>query len=614
MGKISQKSLNKKATQFKKGHKPLYRRQLEPNNTPSEAPSIQRIQRLSQQDANEVNFLCKDPDTLRYKLRPVKIKTETSVLSADENIIVGADQLTELIKLVHKRSCKNSQTELKVISRTGLCLSIAVHCKSCHFISSAVEMTATIKKNRGPAAGALNEMVVLPVLKSKVGISDISLILSCLNIRPPSRSLMQTKVNLLSSKAEELNTDQMLTNQMEVKRLMELSGREPAVDVQTDTAFSCRPQGGSEKAQQSFAPLIEHNTAKRRVLSIATANKFCTKHGCDHSDSATCRKSYISDKSISSSERHLMHKNLKKVHSDKILKIQSVTTDASTQLSKALRDYQSENQVPPMKHYLCMVHKLRTLEKKVRQIKLTTKLPRQQTSTVYLQKLAQCVRIRIRMELNNLNITKYDTNDFITKGVLALENIAACLSGRHRSCKLKSKTCIYYLPNVYTTKYLPYGEHLKLNKEDLQKLSDTINSVFDISTLKAVTEMYTTNLCESMHAAVFNYAPKFTCWRRNFNALCHSATHSRTMGRGLSTVLLARAAGIKVHSNSYMFKQLHKMDVDSSKHSQRKKTTAYKQARYFLRKKRSNRALYENSLYACQPSTSTDEHSYGLNR
>ena len=70
--------------------------------------------------------------------------------------------------------------------------------------------------------------------------------------------------------------------------------------------------------------------------------------------------------------------------------------------------------------------------------------------------------------------------------------------------------------------------------------------MFDNNGLKDLSKLYNTNMCESLHAAVFNNAPKTTCWTRNFTAMCHSATHSRTLGQGQSTMQFANAAGLKV--------------------------------------------------------------------
>ncbi|KAH3801275.1 hypothetical protein DPMN_154923 [Dreissena polymorpha] len=84
-------------------------------------------------------------------------------------------------------------------------------------------------------------------------------------------------MNLMSDKATTVNEDEMCNNQHYVSRILTLSGKDHSADVQFDTSFSCRPQGGAEKAKQSFAPLIEHNTSKKFVLAASMSSKFCKR-------------------------------------------------------------------------------------------------------------------------------------------------------------------------------------------------------------------------------------------------------------------------------------------------------------------------------------------------
>ena len=163
-------------------------------------------------------------------------------------------------------------------------------------------------------------------------------------------------------------------------------------------------------------------------------------------------------------------------------------------------------------------------------------------------------------------------------------------------------------------KYLPYNTYLDLDKTDLFTIRNELLNVIDIQALKSIRMLYNTNMCESLNALVFSHAPKSINWGRNFAGLCHSAVHSRKLGRGNATMALATEAGISVVKNSYMYVLLKKQDKRRMFHAKRKATQAYKQSRYFLRKRQSNRALFQNSLYSRDegPSTSSIEHSYGL--
>lgn len=605
---------SKRRTQFKPGHACKFfnwRNENIPENSIPPSDDSAQVQRLTTEEAEEVQYLAQTgpQHTLPFTLRP-KPATEDEEYAKilDENIIVNMKQMAQFADSIHRQACSRPNIKVQINHRNGLCLTLSTVCSSCHFKTSPVIMTESVKKARGPLAGALNNMVVLPVLKSKLGIADIQLVLSCLNIKAPSKVLLQSKVNELSSKVTTINEQEMRNSQVEVARLNRLAGAENVVDVQIDTSYSARPQAGTEKAQQSFNATIEHTTKKKRTLSIAIASKICRKKKCSHEK---CSKTFSTEASIASSERSLMHENLNRIKNMGHIKIRSVTTDASAQVAKAVRDFSAEHKVS-MNHYQCFIHKLRTLDKHIRSLKLNS-IPKKYNKAVYTSKLAQCVRIRCRMELQNLKAMKLDENNFMGRAVSAIENIVACFSGCHQHCRYKSTVCKSHLQLLYTTKFLPFGVHLELGIIDRQTIKKEIQSVLDIQALKNIKHLFNTNMCESLHSLVFNYAPKFTHWSRNFSGLCHSATHSRLHGRGKATILLAKAANIKVHRNSQMFVQLKKIDKNTHYHSKRKDTQEFKEKRFYLRKRQSNRKLYMGSLYSSDaPSTSKEDHCYGL--
>jgi hypothetical protein len=225
------------------------------------------------------------------------------------------------------------------------------------------------------------------------------------------------------------------------------------------------------------------------------------------------------------------------------------------------------------------------------------------------------VRARGRLELQNARSLKYEDNDFLSKCTLAFKNIIPCFSNNHSSCCTKSTVCQHHMAilDKYNTKHLPYGKHLQLNKQDKENIKATFLKILDVKTIKAMAELFNTNRCESLHCTIFNYAPKFTCWTKNFSGLCHSATHSRTLGTCIATVKLANAIGINVKKSSRMFLQLKRMDTKRMYHSTRQKTTEYKQSRYFMRKRVQHRTEFLDSLYSGVPSNLSKEHNYGVN-
>ncbi|CAC5398216.1 unnamed protein product [Mytilus coruscus] len=100
-------------------------------------------------------------------------------------------------KKLCEKKLKSPNPTIQVTKRNGICVSITVSCRNCTSKSSQIEMFQRITNNNapGPNPGELNEALEIPVMKTKCGPSDVVFLLSGLNIRPPSLSLINRKVN-----------------------------------------------------------------------------------------------------------------------------------------------------------------------------------------------------------------------------------------------------------------------------------------------------------------------------------------------------------------------------------------------------------------------------------
>lgn len=546
---------------------------------------------------------------LPSRLRPVKpttVKIASEDWSDGENIIVNVQLLTMLLQetAVH-HYCSSPKMNFSISKRQGLCITGQSKCLTCRFSSSQVQLYETHRKSRGPETGTLNEALLLGCLKTKVGVSDTSFILSCLNVKAPDTRGMQRKLNSLCDRVEEINSESMRENQRYVRRVNRLAGREETeVDLETDTSYNNRPQAGFEAGTQSFSPLVENNTPRKLVLVLQTANKLCSKRSCDHRN---CKKNYESDETIASSEATLVRRNLDSLREENILNVRSVTSDSSAQLDKTLRDYSAATGTKIIQ-YKCFIHKLRNLQKNIRSIKLKSPLPPGSNRDAFIQRLATCVRARVRYEL--VHIRKLCKSDelFIHKAEQAISNILPCFSGVHDHCRRMSFTCNAHLP-TYSAKFLPYGRHLDLEPEDISSIQRVINKQILGQNLPKICRLSTTNKCESLHQTVFTYAPKNTTWARNFTALCHSAVHTSTHGTGSSSSLIANKVGVRWDHAGPFHRKMTQLDRLRQYHSLRKKTIKYKTTRHFGRKKKMNRKLRELSLYNNERENRANEHA-----
>ena len=79
-----------------------------------------------------------------------------------------------------------------------------------------------MKIQRGPDAGCYNTMMLVPVLKSRIGIKVMTL--ACLNIQSPDKRGLQRKVNTVMDEAEDMSKKQLVQNQQYVRRIQTFAG------------------------------------------------------------------------------------------------------------------------------------------------------------------------------------------------------------------------------------------------------------------------------------------------------------------------------------------------------------------------------------------------------
>lgn len=448
-----------KATHFKKDNKcsikyhlPVHKADSVSSTVQNSGDSITQITRPSVAeyfDACQIaarnvtvnqQLIC--PTKLRPTIKPTKSNNfNCDETTKEENVIVNLDKLSLLVSgFIHR--CKNPNPAVEIVKRNGLCITTKTYCNYCGFNSEPCQLFTTIKKSRGPEAGSTNDALAIAVLKSKMGVTDIRYLLSCMNVQPPALSGLQRKVCGAADKMIELNSTAMTENQQYVQKIMAMAGEKEEVNVETDVSFNNRPQSGYEAATQSFCPMVEQDTNEKLVLSMATANKLCVKKSCDHKN-INCKQNFGVAESISSSESKLVRQNLESITNRGILKVKSVTSDASAQIEKSVRNYAQEMK-QKIQHYKCFIHKLRTLQKHIRYTRLTSKLPGCDKE-IYSLRLSVAVRARVRLELVRIRGQFQSTAQFLTHAQVAVGNILPCFSGNHINCRKVSRVCTAHL-------------------------------------------------------------------------------------------------------------------------------------------------------------------------
>lgn len=600
-------------TTFLKGHLPWNKDQQPISSVPcTESTSVNIPVCRPEKAIYDASILKYEgpPNTLPGKLRPKHERKEDEPLdNSSENIIVNFCKLKEFIKSSISHNCRRQDSfNVAIAKRKGLCVCLQASCTNCGFDTGVHKLyTECTSNKRGPAAGCLNEGLSMATVKSKMGGTDVQMLMACLDIRAPSLTIINNKINKQCEKMIELNEKSMVENQKFAGQVATFIGEGNNIDVETDTCFNNRNQTGYEAGTQSFCPVIEKTTGLNLPIAMATASKLCSKiNMCTHENNK-CSLTYNPDESISSSESKLTTKNLQKIHDLKIVSIKSLTSDASSQISKVVREVGKKNEIV-IKYFQCFVHRLRTIQKKVKSIQFL-KLPAGYDQDIFRQKLATCIRSRVRLELVRIKKKYPAEGAFVTRALMAMKNIVTCFSGSHTYCAERSLACNAHLES-FSTQYLPYGS---LVTEDRRKLESVMNKSLTTEILNKIANLYTTNQCESLHHRVFTYAPKSVLFTRNFNGLCHSACHSSTFGTGKSSVLLAKSLGLNFSKCAPFFRYMTRKDILALYHSQRKKTPKYKIQRYLAKCRKSNRKIRQGSLYSNACNELVQIHNYAIN-
>ncbi len=611
-----------KGALFKKGVFPNYNcshvrcveKQVQDSIPLNSDPDLESVVRLGDSVANDVLNACnrsRDPLVLPFKLRPRQTvpqsEKQSANISDNENIIVNISQLGNIFKCIGNHSCDQPSLDYNITDRKGLCVDIKVLCHNCDFCSDEIPLYTSIPKKHGKPLGVLNISLLLPVLCSKLGISDLQLLLACLNIQAPDKRGMQRKLNTVADQVEDMGRRQLVKNQEYVRHISNLAGCSGETDVEFDVAYTSRPQAGCDTATQVFAPVIEKTTSKHLPVDLHIGNKLCSKPNCNHLD-RSCKKNYCDETSINQAEAIFVKKSLENIKNQNILKVKSVTTDGSASLAKAMREHNAKVQ-EKVQHFKCFIHNMRNLHKHLRSACI--KQPKGMDRLWYCKKLATAIRNRVRLELTRLRKLLRGDELYLDRAREAVTNVLDCFSGSHDSCKHKSVVCTAHLKG-HSTRYLPYGKNVVLSAADKQKLQKVLDKYCGVQQLRDTVQLHNTNRCENMYRRLFSYAPKSMVWKRSFTALCYSATLGASVGRGLSLLQLAERCGINIEASDPMYRYAMFTQNIARYHSDRKQKHEYKTSRYLSHRKRANRAVLSQSLYKA-PSKVTKEHDYGIN-
>ncbi|KAK3101557.1 hypothetical protein FSP39_004463 [Pinctada imbricata] len=606
---------------FKKGNEEWKKRRKSPSSTvpdTDEDSSFKGIVRPSKSLYDGISYNpgednSKAPMILRPQVSKLEKKEEIVNNDEDddeelgqENYIINLQKMNILqqnfLDFHDFQKCVKPNSKLLITKHLGLGISGMLICKSCKFESEEIKLY-----HEGPNRSCmLNKAIAIPMLKTKVGPTDIQFFLASLNITPPSLKLMYRILNESAPVATKLNKESMLKNQEFVAKVQSLKGQGHTVDIEVDTSYNNRVQSGFEAGTMSISPAVECSTSKKLVLSLNVSNKLLKPSS---PNTETLSQPFPIHQSITSSEAESAVKNIESIHETGILSVRSVTSDQSAQVEKAIRNLSAKSS-HGITHFYCLVHRMRTLQKRLQNLKLKSFIHGYDSDS-FTRHTARVVRSRICFEIMRLNKVTQNRSVFKRKVQQASKNVIPCLSGDHTNCNKDSAYC-RKSKIKHIVRSLPNHEYLVLTPDDEVKLTNEIQKFFNDINSEKIKNVQTTNKVESIHHRCFTVAPKNTNWPRNFEGLCHSAVHSDTLNRGTSAVVLAQGLGLTYDFDSPFRKLMQSVDDINIYDKKRQKTYQFRKQRHISKLRKCNRRLASKSMYNSSNNDQCWEHNYAI--
>ena len=146
------------------------------------------------------------------------------------------------------------------------------------------EEVETASPHRGPKAVAANIGIQIGLTHSMVSNTAFRNVLMAANVPPPSARVMQQTANKVCDAITVLNEQDMAKQREHLRDVNEGRGlpRDAPIRAEGDGRYNNPLRSGAgntpfQPATQSTYTIIENSTEKKKIISVQTANKLCSK-------------------------------------------------------------------------------------------------------------------------------------------------------------------------------------------------------------------------------------------------------------------------------------------------------------------------------------------------
>ena len=586
----------------------------------------------------------------RKRLRR-RILKNTSV-SPSGNRIVNITKMIDMMNSLYKKhrlhslykkyrlrnrtqtSCQRLNLAVLKEVKQGLAWQYQFRCKSCAFVSDLyslyqeipIETQLKISQPRKFCTAAINQALSVVLMDTPIGNHAIRLILTALDIPPPSASHMQRQSNYVSELITNLNTEDMSLKRELLLEHNNLTGSSSPREItcSVDGRYNARSFHSSQKpgqaSSQAYTVAIENMTNDQYIIGLAIENKLCWtgawlknrgyKISCPNGHAGcTSNVPYLAPHS----ERKMAYRIAEELSLEDFW-VRTVTTDGDTKSWLGMEDfYQTlkttwhvERQADPYHLAVRQLNKAKSSQFSLGMFPVSSRSrdARKRAVTAF----SKDIKARSSSIIQQMS---EQSQGEITKFIYKLPDIrratVECYAGNCSRCPMDSLVCSglsegsWWLKSVYlSTHEITY---LQMDENDKGLLETLLEMRLSEEAIKKVSSGTSTQKCEAFNRSTSATIRKEVNFSKNFEGRVHSAAHriNNTLGESLKEKLLF-VTGTPLSS-----KTLEALGQISKRSEYLKK---YRTNVMYKRRRVRNRAILEREYHLYREEQGHDEPEY----
>lgn len=587
-------------TSFRRGH-PYH-----PKRTNSSENTLQHLRhnwtsRLSDTVYGEVVSLNSEhlPDTMdadgkstfQRILRPAKRK-ETVLehiqhknCDLSENRLVNKSQMLDMFNAsvsghyIHSPSCHVPSFEVSQEIKKGTAWRMSLLCSKCNYISPLYKLyreVQTTSLRRGAKTACTNVALATALQDTTIGKTKASMILTAINMPPPTLKSMQSTANQVASQTSMMVEDDLHHIRENIKTINMLRGLSPEAptNISLDCSYNSICIGSRKKmgqnASQAVGLAISHQSEEKKVVSLYLENKLCwngawlRNRGYD----VTCPGGHIGCTATKAKEDPLSEydigRSIGREFASQGLPLKYVVTDGDGCSAKGVEKAFSDSHV-------CSANIVRQADPThlgqsqfryvMRKANFSAGMfPGESADDRAQQKKLLALDMKSRSyHMHNNLFKKYggDMDKITSEMPRAIQTAIKCYAKNHKDCRYKSGgVCCGGIRKNWWNKspYLnTFGlTRLNMGHDDLLLLENIFNMKLGAASLQLMKTNISTNKNEATNRAITASLPKNVKFPRTSKARALSAIHRINYGPGHSLYKKLEVVGCSIASGGYV--------------------------------------------------------------